>query len=159
MGHRVALFNYATQERGARRLRPLPAQRHPDRAEPAARHRPIWTRPSPTPRRSTSAPTRQDAWASARKALAAAKAARAGRFGTQNQIDAPERALSYQLARLGVLKAADETGPVIEVPGVEDGGEYGDSGDLTLGWTAEDAGSGVKSLTATLDGQPVILRQ
>ena len=36
--------------------------------------------------------------------LAAAKTARAGQFGTQNQIDAPERALSYQLARLGVLK-------------------------------------------------------
>ena len=40
-----------------------------------------------------------------RAALADAKRARAGRFGTQNQLDASERALSYQLARLGALKA------------------------------------------------------
>ena len=43
----------------ARRLRPLPAQRHADRAGPAAGHQPTWTRPSPTRRRSTRATTRR----------------------------------------------------------------------------------------------------
>ncbi|MFV2019005.1 hypothetical protein [Micromonospora sp. LOL_023] len=45
-----------------------------------------------------------DARAAMRAALDAAVIARGGQFGTQNQIDAPERALSYQLARLGVLR-------------------------------------------------------
>ncbi|WP_202609932.1 family 43 glycosylhydrolase [Herbidospora solisilvae] len=52
-------------------------------------------------------------------------------------------------------KAEDETAPAVEVSGVEDGGEYGDSGDLTVGWTAEDTESGVATISATLDGQPV----
>lgn len=47
-----------------------------------------------------------DAWAAMRDALADAQAAKAADLGTQNQIDAPERALSYQLARLGVLESA-----------------------------------------------------
>ena len=38
-------------------------------------------------------------------ALAEARTVAAGVVGTQNQIDAPERALSYELARLGTLKA------------------------------------------------------
>ena len=48
----------------------------------------------------------------------------------------------------------DVTSPVVEVSGLEDGGDYGDSQDLTITWTATDTESGVKSTTATLDGQP-----
>ncbi|WP_246016772.1 family 43 glycosylhydrolase [Micromonospora pisi] len=109
MGHRVGLFNYATQETGGRvdfdhylLSDTLTAQGRPldtsdlDAAIAYAgtldgRHYPA------------------DAWAAAQSALAAAKSARAGRFGTQNQIDAPERALSYELARLGVLAALPVT--------------------------------------------------
>lgn len=109
MGHRVGLFNYATQEAGGRvdfddyllsdtltaQARPLDttaldaAITHAQTLD--ARHYPA------------------DAWAAARSALAAATSARAGQLGTQNQIDAPERALSYQLARLGVLAALPVT--------------------------------------------------
>lgn len=45
-----------------------------------------------------------DAWTAMRSVLAKAQAVTTA--GTQNQLDAPERALSYQLARLGTLKAA-----------------------------------------------------
>ena len=105
MGHRVGLFNYATQETGGHvdfddyllsdtltaQARPLDttaldaAIAHAQTLD--ARHYPA------------------DAWAATQSALAAATSARAGQLGTQNQIDAPERALSYQLARLGVLAA------------------------------------------------------
>ncbi|WP_238424375.1 hypothetical protein [Micromonospora parastrephiae] len=109
MGHRVGLFNYATQETGGRvdfdhyllsdtltaQARPLDtsaldaAIAHAESLD--GRHYPA------------------DAWAAAQSALTAARSARAGHFGTQNQIDAPERALSYQLARLGVLAALPVT--------------------------------------------------
>ncbi|WP_309111640.1 family 43 glycosylhydrolase [Saccharothrix sp.] len=45
-----------------------------------------------------------DSWAAMRAALGKAQAARASAFGTQNQIDAPELALSLELARLGVAR-------------------------------------------------------
>ncbi|WP_214106213.1 family 43 glycosylhydrolase [Acrocarpospora catenulata] len=48
----------------------------------------------------------------------------------------------------------DTTPPTISVSGVTDGQEYGDSQDLTIGWTADDADSGMKSVTGTLDGEP-----
>ncbi|RAO36561.1 Non-reducing end alpha-L-arabinofuranosidase [Micromonospora noduli] len=109
MGHRVGLFNYATQETGGHvdfddyllsdvltaQARPLDttaldaAIAHAQTLDP--RHYPA------------------DAWATTRSALAAATSARAGQLGTQNQIDAPERALSYQMARLGVLAALPVT--------------------------------------------------
>ncbi|MEU7613531.1 family 43 glycosylhydrolase [Micromonospora sp. NPDC049204] len=109
MGHRVGLFTYATQETGGHvdfdnyllsdtltaQARPLDtvaldaAIAHAHTLD--ARHYP------------------PDAWAATQSALAAATSARAGQFGTQNQIDAPERALSYQLARLGVLAALPVT--------------------------------------------------
>ncbi|MEU4769904.1 family 43 glycosylhydrolase [Actinosynnema sp. NPDC023794] len=44
------------------------------------------------------------AWSAMRDALRKARAARASTFGTQNQVDAPERALSLELARLGVAR-------------------------------------------------------
>ncbi|MEV4175293.1 family 43 glycosylhydrolase [Nonomuraea sp. NPDC049709] len=104
MGHRVGLFGYATQEQGGHvdfdhyllsdtltaQGRPLDTSRLDAAVAYAAtldeRHYP------------------KAAWTAMRAALAGAKAARAGEFGSQNQIDAPERALSYQLARLGTLK-------------------------------------------------------
>ncbi|MEU4449580.1 family 43 glycosylhydrolase [Actinosynnema sp. NPDC050801] len=45
-----------------------------------------------------------EAWAAMRDALRKAEAARASAPGTQNQVDAPERALSLALARLGVAR-------------------------------------------------------
>lgn len=109
MGHRVGLFNYATQETGghvdfddyllsdvltaqARSLDTTAldaAIAHAQTLDP--RHYPA------------------DAWAVTQSALVAATSARAGQLGTQNQVDAPERALSYQLARLGVLAALPVT--------------------------------------------------
>ncbi|WP_241246020.1 family 43 glycosylhydrolase [Microbacterium sp. 4R-513] len=56
-------------------------------------------------------------WAEMRELLAAAQAARAGQLGTQNQIDAPERALSLQLAKLGVVKSAEPSLDVSVVAG------------------------------------------
>ncbi|WP_459800454.1 family 43 glycosylhydrolase [Herbidospora sp. RD11066] len=104
MGHRVALFTYATQEKGGRvdfdhylLSDTLTAQNLPldtadlDAAIAHAGTLDEYSYPAA-------------AWADAQKALTAAKAARAGAFGTQNQIDAPERALAYQLAQLGVLE-------------------------------------------------------
>ncbi|QQQ79326.1 family 43 glycosylhydrolase [Saccharothrix sp. 6-C] len=44
------------------------------------------------------------AWSAMREALRKAQAARRTAFGTQNQVDAPERALSLELARLGVAR-------------------------------------------------------
>ncbi|MGC4748337.1 hypothetical protein ACLQ28_22180 [Micromonospora sp. DT201] len=103
MGHRVGLFNYATQETGGSvdfdnflLSDTLTAQSRPldtTTLDSAIAHaQTLDSRHYPA-----------DAWAATQSALAAATSARAGQFGTQNQIDAPERALSYQLARLGVL--------------------------------------------------------
>ncbi|MFC8905596.1 family 43 glycosylhydrolase [Micromonospora sp. NPDC057140] len=106
MGHRVGLFNYATQETGGRvdfdhylLSDTLTAQGLP--LDTSGLDSAITYAETLDSRRYPA-----DAWAAMRGALATAKAARAGRFGTQNQIDAPERVLSYQLARLGVLRAA-----------------------------------------------------
>ncbi|WP_198169141.1 family 43 glycosylhydrolase [Herbidospora daliensis] len=151
MGHRVGLFNYATQEKGGR----VDFDHYLLSDTLTAQNRPLDT--TRLDAAITHAGTLNehlypaDAWADAQQALAAAKAARAGAFGTQNQIDAPERALSYQLARLGTLEIEDTTGPVVEISGVEDGG---DSRDLQIAWEVTDAGAGVGSTTATLDGQP-----
>lgn len=47
----------------------------------------------------------------------------------------------------------DGEGPTVTVTGVAHGTVYGDSQRLTLAWEALDSGSGVASVTATLDGQ------
>lgn len=104
MGHRVGLFNYATQQVGGRvdfdyfnLSDTLSAQQRPlDTAalDVAIAHAQTLDAGSYP----------HDAWVAMQDALAGATAARAGQFGTQNQIDAPERALSLQLARLGVLR-------------------------------------------------------
>ncbi|MDG9677189.1 glycoside hydrolase 43 family protein [Micromonospora sp. DH14] len=109
MGHRVGLFTYATQEAGGHvdfdnylLSDVLTAQARPlDTAalDAAIAHaRTLDARHYPA-----------DAWATTQAALATASAARAGHLGTQNEIDAPERALSYQLARLAVLAALPAT--------------------------------------------------
>ncbi|KJL48676.1 Endo-1,4-beta-xylanase A precursor [Microbacterium hydrocarbonoxydans] len=106
MGHRVGLFSYATQQTGGHvdfdeflLSDTLTAQDRPldesalDAAIAHARSLDASEYPA-------------DAWASMQDALAQAETATASTFGTQNQIDAPERALSYQLARLGTLREA-----------------------------------------------------
>ncbi|WP_328854357.1 family 43 glycosylhydrolase [Microbispora hainanensis] len=106
MGHRVGLFDYATKEKGGhvdfdyyKLSDTLTAQNKAldtSGLDAAIAHAgTLDERDYPA-----------DAWADMRAALDTATAARAGEFGTQNQIDAPERALSYQLARLGTLKTA-----------------------------------------------------
>ncbi len=106
MGHRVGLFNYATQEKGGHvdfdhylLSDTLTAQNLPldtsDLDAAIAYARTLDKRDYP-----------KDAWSAMQAALAKAKKARTGKFGTQNQIDAPERALSCQLARLGTSKVA-----------------------------------------------------
>ncbi len=117
MGHRVGLFDYATQEKGG----------HVDfdyyllSDTLTAQNKPLDT--SALDAAIAYAGTLdkhyypKDAWAAMQAALAGATAARAGDFGTQNQIDAPERALSYQLARLGTLKT---DAPSLEVSVVAD---------------------------------------
>ncbi|MEV6815694.1 family 43 glycosylhydrolase [Micromonospora sp. NPDC051296] len=105
MGHRVGLFNYATQQTGGQ----VDFDHYLLSDTLTAQGRPLDT--SALDAAIAYAGTLDeadypaDAWAAMRAALAAATAVRAGEFGTQNQIDAPERALSYQLARLGVLRA------------------------------------------------------
>ena len=49
----------------------------------------------------------------------------------------------------------DTTAPTVSVTGVTDGARYGDSQRPVLGWSATDAGSGVASVTASLDGEAV----
>ncbi|WP_419706668.1 RICIN domain-containing protein [Promicromonospora sp. NFX87] len=105
MGHRVALFNYATQQTGGHvdfdrflLSDTLTSQNQPldkgdlDAAIAYAESLDSGDYPA-------------EAWAAMLDALAEARTVAAGVVGTQNQIDAPERALSYELARLGTLGA------------------------------------------------------
>ena len=105
MGHRVGLFNYATQQTGGHvdfdrflLSDTLTSQNQPlDESDLDAAIEYAGTLDE--------GDYPAEAWATTQDALAHAEAAKAGAVGTQNQIDAPERALSYELARLGVLKA------------------------------------------------------
>ncbi|WP_431882434.1 family 43 glycosylhydrolase [Micromonospora gifhornensis] len=112
MGHRVGLFNYATQQTGGQ----VDFDHFLLSDTLTAQNRPLDTTALDAAIAYAGtldeAQYPADAWAAMRAALAAATSARAGEFGTQNQIDAPERALSYQLARLGVLRAATPELPV-----------------------------------------------
>lgn len=111
MGHRVGLFSYATQEAGGhvdvddflistvRTAQNLPLDTS-DLDAAIAHAQGLSAEDYPA-----------ENWAAMQSALAAATSARAGQFGTQNQIDAPERALSLELARLGVAK--------LEVPALD----------------------------------------
>ncbi|WP_052424128.1 glycoside hydrolase family 43 protein [Nonomuraea candida] len=106
MGHRIGLFSYAPRETGG----------HVDFGHYllsdtlTAQDRPLDTTALDAAIAHAGTLDRRDhpkdAWAAMRAALTAARRARARGFGTQNQIDAPERALSYQLARLAALRAA-----------------------------------------------------
>jgi cytochrome c len=57
------------------------------------------------------------------------------------------------------LKAAtikiDGTKPTLMVSGVADGHIYGDASDVVLSWHAEDATSGVRTVTGALDGESI----
>ncbi|MET0134093.1 MAG: carbohydrate-binding protein, partial [Kibdelosporangium sp.] len=54
-----------------------------------------------------------------------------------------------------VTVKVDTTAPAVQVTGVRNGSSYGDSIDITPAWQATDAGSGVASTTAALDGKPL----
>ncbi|MBD7958792.1 family 43 glycosylhydrolase [Microbacterium sp. Sa4CUA7] len=112
MGHRIGLFNYATQETGGwvdfdhfllsdvRTAQNLPLDADGlDAAIAQARSLTPETYPA-------------DDWAAMQAALSAAADARSRPLGTQNQIDAPTRALSLELARLGLI---DEAGPRVTI--------------------------------------------
>jgi hypothetical protein len=49
----------------------------------------------------------------------------------------------------------DTTAPTVSVTGVTDGATYGDSRRPSVAWTATDAGSGVATVTAGLDGAAI----
>ncbi|MCR2812420.1 glycoside hydrolase 43 family protein [Microbacterium sp. zg.Y1084] len=105
MGHRIGLFTYATQQAGGRvdvdhfllsdvrTAQNLPLDT--GQLDAAISHA----------RTLSEAAYPADAWTAMQAALASAEAARAGSLGTQNQIDAPARALGLELARLGVIEA------------------------------------------------------
>lgn len=107
MGHRVGLFNYATQEAGGHvdfdhylLSDTLSSQNQPlDKSDLDAAIAYAATLDEPD------YPAAE--WAELEELLADARATSAAEVGTQNQIDAPERALSLQLARLGVLREPD----------------------------------------------------
>jgi hypothetical protein len=104
MGHRVGLFNYATQQAGGH----VDFDRFLLSDTLTSQNQPLDE--SDLDSAITYAGTLDEgdypaeAWASMLDALADAQSAKAAELGTQNQIDAPERALSYELARLGVLE-------------------------------------------------------
>ncbi|WP_228484576.1 family 43 glycosylhydrolase [Microbacterium cremeum] len=109
MGHRVGLFSYATQQTGGHvdfdhylLSDTLTSQGLPlDKSDLDAAIAHAGTLEA--------ADYPEAEWAELEELLADAEAVSAGAVGTQNQIDAPERALSLQLARLGVLKAPEPT--------------------------------------------------
>lgn len=113
MGHRVGLFAYATQEAGGHvdfdhylLSDTLTSQNLPlDKGDLDAAIAHAGTLDA------ADYPAAE--WAELEELLAEAEAVSARTVGTQNQIDAPERALSLQLARLGVLKQAEPTLDVV----------------------------------------------
>ena len=117
MGHRVGLFNYATQQTGGHvdfdhflLSDTLTSQNQPlDKSDlDAAIAYAGALEEGDYP---------EGEWAELEELLAEAEAASARSAGTQNQIDAPERALSLQLARLGTVKEAE---PSLDVSVVAD---------------------------------------
>ncbi|MEO3859893.1 hypothetical protein [Acrocarpospora sp. B8E8] len=54
------------------------------------------------------------------------------------------------------VKIEDSVAPTVLITGVAGGTTYGDSLDLEIAWEAIDSGSRVKSVTGTLDGEPVM---
>ncbi|TYC21298.1 DUF1349 domain-containing protein [Micromonospora sp. MP36] len=49
----------------------------------------------------------------------------------------------------------DGIAPSVSISGIADGQSYGDSGQPAVGWSAADAGSGVATIAATLDGTTI----
>lgn len=112
MGHRFGLFNYATEEVGG----------HVDfdhfllsdtlTAEGRALDTTALDAAIAHAHTLDAADYPAEAWDAMATELATAEEARATGFSTQNQIDAPERALSLELARLGVIA---ERQPALDV--------------------------------------------
>jgi cytochrome c len=73
-----------------------------------------------------------------------------GHIGLQNHGAGDE--VWFRNVRIAEL---DATAPTVEVSGIGDGRVYGDATDVVVSWTAQDSGSGLASVTATLDGAAV----
>ena len=66
---------------------------------------------------------------------------------------ATDKAGNVEETKAATIKIEDgATEPTILISGVADGTEYGDSQDLTIAW--EVTGTGIKTVTGKLDGQP-----
>lgn len=104
MGHRVGLFTYATQETGGH----VDFDHYLLSDVRTAQNLPLDTADLDAAIAYAQGLDESDypaeSWTAMQGELAKAVSARAGQFGSQNQIDAPERALSLELARLGVAK-------------------------------------------------------
>ncbi|WP_260194138.1 ThuA domain-containing protein [Actinophytocola gossypii] len=68
---------------------------------------------------------------------------------------ATDRAGNVEAEKAATIKI-DGTKPTLMVAGVADGRVYGDATDVVLSWHAEDATSGVRTVTGELDGSPVV---
>lgn len=136
MGHRIGLFSYATQETGGHvdfdnflLSDTLTAQNRPlDKSglDAAITHA-ATLKPSAYP---------SEAWAAMQDALATAVAASAAVVGTQNQIDAPARALNYELAHLGTRESAE---PSLDVTAIASSRCVAGKALLTVRVTNDDA--------------------
>ncbi len=106
MGHRFGLFSYATQQTGGH----VDFDHYLLSDKLTSQNLPLDT--SDLDAAIAHAATLDEAdypaeaWAAMQSALVKAQAARSGTLGTHNQIDAPERALSLELAKLGVIADA-----------------------------------------------------
>jgi hypothetical protein len=67
---------------------------------------------------------------------------------------AVDRAGNSEAEKAATIKI-DGTRPTLMVAGVADGHIYGDASDVVLSWHAEDATSGVASVTGALDGEAI----
>ena len=109
MGHRIGLFNYATQRAGGH----VDFDYYALSDTLTAQNKPLDTSGLDAAIAQAGTLTASDyptaAWTTMQRVLTKAQAARARALTTQNEIDAPERALSYELAHLGVVVKADQT--------------------------------------------------
>ncbi len=70
----------------------------------------------------------------------------------QLQYRATDKAGNVEETKAATIKI-EENEPTILISGVSEGASYGDSTDVTIAW--EVSGTGIKTVTGTLDGQPV----
>ncbi len=70
------------------------------------------------------------------------------------QYRATDKAGNVEETKAATIKIEETpTEPTILISGVSEGASYGDSTNVTIAW--EVAGTGIKTVTGTLDGQPI----